>query len=314
MSDPVLEKVKLSEVEFHDEIVAREVTDDPKTIQEYAEVYKREPGSMPAPRLYRVGSRLFVTRGRHRVHSAIRAGLKYLECEVVEGNLDDAKWDAAGGNTDQLGLRRTNADKERAIRLAILAFPKRTDSAVAEHVRVRAEKVKFIRKQMEEEGSVKEETERVSTDGRKRKAVDSKHTPKPKSPSDEKDPEPAAPSPALHDAAGTPVVGSALDVFADNRLGDFLDAVKRVSELIEKASVEYEGLLRLESRLPWVEWGRLMKLVPEWSGLTADIFHAANAGVPFVVCKECEGEGCPDCRGSGYWPKWRYDNLPEYGG
>lgn len=60
----------------------------------------------------------YLSDGFHRLLAYINAGREFVECEVHEGGLHDALVYALGANTAH-GLRRTNADKVNAVRLAL---------------------------------------------------------------------------------------------------------------------------------------------------------------------------------------------------
>jgi protein gp37 len=95
----------------------------------------------PPIRVFRIASRddrLYLTQGFHRYHGAQEAGFEFIAAEVVEGNFAEAKWDAAGSNLewDTAGAKRTNADKRRAVRMALEAKPEASDNSISRKVGV----------------------------------------------------------------------------------------------------------------------------------------------------------------------------------
>jgi hypothetical protein len=70
--------------------------------------------------------------------SGADAGWETISAEIRRGSREDALWDAAGSNRehDVSGLRRTNADKRRAVRMALEARPKVSDNQIAKQVGV----------------------------------------------------------------------------------------------------------------------------------------------------------------------------------
>ena len=62
--------------------------------------------------------RYILADGFHRLYATIHAGHKDVDVEVHEGGLHDALMYALGANTVH-GLRRTNADKVNAVKLAL---------------------------------------------------------------------------------------------------------------------------------------------------------------------------------------------------
>lgn len=64
------------------------------------------------------GTNYWLADGFHRRAAAFGAELKDIECEVRQGTLDDAQWFSFSANKSN-GLRRTNEDKERAVKAAL---------------------------------------------------------------------------------------------------------------------------------------------------------------------------------------------------
>lgn len=63
----------------------------------------------------------YLTSGWHRYFAAKRAKIKALEAIITIGTFDDAMWDACAANIehDKSGQRRTNADKQKAVKMAL---------------------------------------------------------------------------------------------------------------------------------------------------------------------------------------------------
>jgi protein gp37 len=80
----------------------------------------------------------WLSQGFHRCGAAEAAGFDSIFAEVREGTRKDALWDAAGSNRehDQSGLRRSNADKRRAVLMAMEAKPDFSDRGIAKQVGV----------------------------------------------------------------------------------------------------------------------------------------------------------------------------------
>lgn len=74
---------------------------------------------------------LWLSDGFHRVAAAEHAGIAELPADVREGTRKDALLFAASANASH-GLRRTTADKRRAIALLLGNFPKLSDRKIAE--------------------------------------------------------------------------------------------------------------------------------------------------------------------------------------
>jgi len=78
------------------------------------------------------GTSYWCVDGFHRIKAAIALNRPYIECDVLEGSREDAMWWAAGAN-QRHGVRRTNADKRRAVALALHAKSDASLREIAEH-------------------------------------------------------------------------------------------------------------------------------------------------------------------------------------
>lgn len=145
-------------------------------VQEYRAAY--EAGvELPPPGVFMVSGKAVVVDGFHRVPAAIAAGKRWLRCEVVgEGTIDEAIWHAAAVNQTH-GVRRTNADKRRAVRLALETEigMEQSSRVIAEHVGVGDQLVNTVRAEVERQlrdsrtsdaGAVSEPSKRVGKDGK----------------------------------------------------------------------------------------------------------------------------------------------------
>src|SRR5690606_39168080 len=96
---------------------------------------------------------------------------RWLRCEVVgEGTIDEAIWHAAAVNQTH-GVRRTNADKRRAVRLALETEigMEQSSRVIAEHVGVSHTFVERLREELAAERQVttvatSDAPEQVATD------------------------------------------------------------------------------------------------------------------------------------------------------
>ena len=90
---------------------------DMDTVEEYATRYA-EGMDMVEITLFFDGEYYWLGDGFHRVAGAEKAGLDTIPADVREGTFRDALLFAAGANAAH-GLRRTNADKRRAVEMLI---------------------------------------------------------------------------------------------------------------------------------------------------------------------------------------------------
>lgn len=82
-------------------------------VAEYAEVI-RSGTDMPPIVVFDDGAELWVAEGFHRYHAYRQAGATEITCEVRKGTKREAILFSAGANATH-GLRRTNADKRKAV-------------------------------------------------------------------------------------------------------------------------------------------------------------------------------------------------------
>jgi transposase-like protein len=135
-------------------------------VQDYSEAMK-QGATFPPVIVFHDGENCWLADGFHRVKAAVNAGLKELDCEVRQGNLDDAQWFSFSANKTN-GLRRTNADKQRAVKAALL-HPKGavlSDSQIAEHVGVDQKTVTNWRHQLQATQEIPKSQKRTGRDGR----------------------------------------------------------------------------------------------------------------------------------------------------
>ena len=138
------------------------------TVADYAEALAGG-AKFPAVIVFHDGNRYIAADGFHRIHAAIKNGAKVIECDVRKGGKADALKFALGCNAHH-GMRRTNADKRNAVRMALEEFPRLSDVAISELCLVGRELVAEIRKsQPVDSGRLAPPPTRVGLDGRERK-------------------------------------------------------------------------------------------------------------------------------------------------
>lgn len=162
---------------------------DEDLVDEYADAYKSKV-EIPRVVVFHDGANYWLVDGFHRRWAAVKVGLKSLPCVVHEGTLQDARWYSYAANQTH-GLRRTNADKEKAVKAA-LQHPKGaelSDVQIAEHVGVSHSTVAKYRCELESTCQVGKLAARTGKDGKKRKLPKKKPATKP-APEPAPDPEP----------------------------------------------------------------------------------------------------------------------------
>ena len=95
------------------------------------------------------GESYWLADGFHRVKAAYAANFDSIDCDVRQGTLEDAQWFSFSANQTN-GLRRTNDDKQRAVKAA-LQHPRSqslSDSEIARHCGVSVPTVSAWREKM----------------------------------------------------------------------------------------------------------------------------------------------------------------------
>lgn len=103
---------------------------DTETISEYAAAMKAGE-AFPPIRVIEADDGWLVCDGFHRVSAARAAGIASLPCNVTVGTMDDALLVALQANATN-GLRRSNADKRRAVSVALARWPEKSDRVIAQ--------------------------------------------------------------------------------------------------------------------------------------------------------------------------------------
>jgi transposase-like protein len=103
-------------------------------IEDYAEAMGAGAKFPPVVAFYD-GESYWLADGFHRVKAAYAAGFDTILCEVRQGTLEDAQWHSFSVNKTN-GLRRTNEDKQRAVKAALLHPNSRglSDREIARHI------------------------------------------------------------------------------------------------------------------------------------------------------------------------------------
>ncbi len=103
------------------------INDD--VVADYAERLA-EGVTFPPVVVFHDGAQSYLADGFHRVLASRRVGRHAIDAEVHSGTKADAVWYALGANRAN-GLRLTPADKQHAIRLALTAWPNKSQRKLA---------------------------------------------------------------------------------------------------------------------------------------------------------------------------------------
>ena len=91
---------------------------DPDTVAYYADAM-REGVRFPPVVVFYDGTSYWLADGFHRRDAAFAAGFQEIDCEVHRGTQQDAQWYSYSANKGN-GLRRSNDDKARAVKAALM--------------------------------------------------------------------------------------------------------------------------------------------------------------------------------------------------
>lgn len=161
--------ITLADIKIDPELQCRARGVSKTAVREYADAMRVHGiGSFPPITIFRdTKGTCWLADGFQRCAAAALLGLEAVElpADIREGSRKDALVFAAGANAGH-GLRRTSADKRRAISMLLEAFPKWSDRKIAEAVGVHNETVGTVRKRVTEsvtpdapEGGAAEATE-----------------------------------------------------------------------------------------------------------------------------------------------------------
>lgn len=138
------------------------------TVEEYSELLVGDFAFPPAL-VYFDGSTYWMADGFHRFFAYKRTHHDEMPCVVLQGSREDAQWESCGSNKAH-GLRRSNADKQRAVVLA-LAHPNAanlSNGVIASHVGVDEGTIRNYRKKAESTPEFPELNGRQGRDGKVR--------------------------------------------------------------------------------------------------------------------------------------------------
>lgn len=188
-----------------------------EAIEDYADRYANEKPLPPLDVVRDTEGNVWLWNGFHRLaawrmaHERINEPVPPIACNVTYGDRRDAVLKAAGANDDN-GVRRTNADKRRAVELLLQddEWRQKTDAWIAEQCKVDPKTVAAHRRRLVSNREIPESTVRQTADGRtintakigtnqpKRKRSSQQAAPQPRpapQPQPEPQPEPVQPGP-----------------------------------------------------------------------------------------------------------------------
>ena len=317
-------KVMVEHIEYDSENQARERLDQ-ETVAEYAQAME-DGADLPPIVCYHDGSTYWLADGFHRYHAARKRGEKLLDAQVIKGSRDDARWHAAGANT-QHGLKRSPADKRRAVRLALELRPSLSDRAIAQHCGVAVMTVGAVRREastVQNGQSGAGQTLRTGADGRTINTANIGRRPEPRAQATESPAEPSDPwedSEREDEPAAAPVKAAAAPAkparVTDRKGNEIPTSLRPEYEArTEEARLWIRELSAVEAlildpsarkRYPQIAWH---EVEAAFSRIMGSVRYEA---LPFAVCPYCDGEGrgCNHCKELGWIPRGAWNSVPR---
>jgi len=138
---------------------------DGVTVSEYAEAMERGD-EFPPVQVMHDGESYWLYDGFHRVKAAKEIGRETVSAEVSQGTREDAIWTSLAANKRH-GLRRSRADKRRAIKRALKQRgEEKSNNQIAQHVGCSDPTVAKYRRELESSSKIEKIEEReVTRDG-----------------------------------------------------------------------------------------------------------------------------------------------------
>jgi hypothetical protein len=147
-----LKTLKLDEVRIDGGTQPR-VTIDEAVVSEYADLYDGGV-KLPPVVVFHDGTVYWLADGFHRFHATARLQWDTIQAEVHKGTLRDAVLYSVGANTTH-GLRRTNADKRKAVETLLQddEWAKWTDREISRRCGVHHQMVGKLRTSLDDSSS-----------------------------------------------------------------------------------------------------------------------------------------------------------------
>jgi len=156
-------ETRIDTIEMDASIQCRAVIDT-ATVGEYAERMK-EGDVFPPVVLFGVVGKSWIGDGWHRVLAARQIGLSVIDADLRDGGRKEALKHALGANAAN-GLRRSPADKQRAIEVCVKEFPELTQAKIAEMVGCTRAWVGMVTKQLASNCKLTLPATRTGADGK----------------------------------------------------------------------------------------------------------------------------------------------------
>lgn len=283
-------------------------------VDEYATAYA-DGEKLPDLDIFLCEKKYLIVDGFHRYAAAQKAGLDMLNCAVHSGDIKDAIRFALGANAKH-GLRRSNADKLRAVEIAFREFVGHSYRAVAEMCGV---STPFVSAHAPPEAKSPPPPPPVEAPQDKGTKVKPSRT---KNEDDKVTPKPEVPEPVKR--VGRDGITRTVPVPAKKALKDqthfpIPEGIVESWSYAEEAAIQVRGLKTLR-QIAMLAEERKVKVWHEVN-FKSLLSHLENVieqwklVVPYAVCPTCNGmnpEKCGGCGGRGFISEFSWENvIPE---
>ncbi len=308
-----MSSLRLNQVVVDDDIQPRAKGLDQKHVDELADAL-RDGKKLPPVVVYDVGDAFLLSEGFHRHAAYTQAKKTHIPCEVRAGTREECKLNALASNQGH-GLKRTNADKLRALVEVAAMQPKWSDGKIADFIGVSRNFVNENRPQLSSDDSStapNETTKREGKDGKNYQAKkpqlssdDNCQEPKPTKTSvyDESTPE-ADPATAVATSTppttAEPVIQPEQPANDDPEQVDTADPSEQFCDTLKAICRDLDAIGQRVAALKDSPYGRFV----HWQSAKDQIKNGRETiwqGQPNYHCPYCKvaGEVQPACRCCG---------------
>lgn len=308
---------------------------DEATVTEYVEAIQAG-AKMPPILCFHDGTDMWLAEGFHRYYAHVKAEKRNILAEVKQGTKEDAAWASAGANVTH-GLRRTNADKRKAVEMALTLRPDLSDKAIADHCGVSESNAHAVKSRMVQGGQITPPDHRTGVDGKTYKMPSAPPSRPPSKPPTTPPTRPPATPPSAAKTATPPPQKTTVPFPAQppatpppsRRPGPQTGQVDETGHQIPDHLIplwerreEVEDVLTLISQAR-VAVGAAQKVSdPLWAELNASsamanlnaTYDMIKGTKPHAVCPWCHGnlsDQCRACKGRGMIGSFAWGRAPK---
>jgi hypothetical protein len=263
-------------------------------VNDYAEAIQ-DGKTLPPVVVFNDGASYWLADGFHRYFGATKAERDAIHAKVETGTLRDAILYSVGVNAEH-GLRRTNADKRKAVMTLLKdeEWSGWSDRVIAERCQVSQPFVSKIRAENTDSGDNGYHLPPVPPP--RVTGADGKSYPRPVPPMPP--PRPAKVEvPVVRDEIGRVIPDDLIELWNRRQEAqDLMTAVSRVKTTLERAQNNKDALF----------------LEVNFSSAIAHLeqaYTSLGTAKPFAVCPMCHGMKCRACAGRGFVSKFRWDTA-----